>query len=679
MITKCIFGSPFETESVVNLPADAKVLIDDAKHFPVGTVSVSDGFTYTLTLRPDDMIFGLGQAMGGINKRGRIYRSWCTDDPCHTEEKESLYGAHNFFAVYSPEQKQSFALYFDYPGELVIDAGFTETDVLSVRCAQADIAVYYIENKSGLVKELVSEFRSIIGRSYIPPYWAFGFMQSRWGYGSSGDLETVFNSHRAAGIPLDAIFLDIDYMDGFRDFTTDRTKFPDLKQSVMSLKEKGVHVVPIIDAGIKADETFPLDADGVEKNRYCRKKDGSLFAAAVWPGLAHFPDFLNPDARAWFGRQYSVLLECGIDGFWNDMNEPALFYSEDGMKRAADKLIELAKNSGRNDSIVSWSMKDTVLALQNSREDYEQFYHRIPSSLCGNFAESVENGTSCVRHDKVHNLYGFNMTRAAAEYFSAHCKEPVLLISRASYIGMHRYGGIWTGDNCSWWSHILLCLKMLPSLNMCGFLYAGCDLGGFGCNTSRKLLLRFLALGVFTPLMRNHSALGTRAQECYAFGDTEDFRALIQLRYRLLPYLYNEYRKAVQDGSLYFRPLAFDYPDDRIALSTEDQLMLGGELMIAPVYVPNAAGRTVYIPEEMYCVRCRKGNGGCGEGTPEQILYKKGVHFIFCAPNEVVFFIKKNHAVPVVLPAANTASLDYHTLSWWGDSSAFGKYRLIEE
>lgn len=148
MITKCIFGSPFETESVVNLPADAKVLIDDAKHFPVGTVSVSDGFTYTLTLRPDDMIFGLGQAMGGINKRGRIYRSWCTDDPCHTEEKESLYGAHNFFAVYSPEQKQSFALYFDYPGELVIDAGFTETDVLSVRCAQADIAVYYNETRN---------------------------------------------------------------------------------------------------------------------------------------------------------------------------------------------------------------------------------------------------------------------------------------------------------------------------------------------------------------------------------------------------------------------------------------------------------------------------------------------------------------------------------------------------
>ena len=679
MIYKFIFGKPFETESVVNLPSDTQIFTDDLKQFPAGKISLESGFELSIPLADDDMIFGLGEAMGGINKRGRIYRSWCNDDPSHTEEKESLYGVHNFLVIYSPSSHKCFGLYADYPGNLVIDAGCTKKDVLSLSCGQADIVLYYIEEKNGGIKDVVSAFRNIIGTSYIPPYWAFGYMQSRWGYGSQKDVEDVLDNYRALDIPLDAIFLDIDYMDGFRDFTVDSQKIPDLKKTVSDLKENGVHLVPIIDAGVKSDEGYSVDEEGIKENMFCRKKDGSLFRAAVWPGLAHFPDFLNPDVRRWFGKQYSVLLDCGIDGFWNDMNEPALFYSEDGIKRAADTLTELAKKADRNDSIISWSMKDTVLGVQNSIEDYKSFYHRVPASLCGNFSDSEKDGTAIVRHDKVHNLYGFNMTRAAAEYFSSNCEKPVFLISRASFIGMHRYGGIWTGDNCSWWSHILLCLKMLPSLNMCGFLYTGCDLGGFSCNTTRELLLRFLALGVFTPLMRNHSALGTRAQEVYAFENPEDFRAIIQLRYRLLPYLYNEYVKACRNGTMYFRPLAFDYPDDRIALSTEDQLMLGEELMIAPVYVPNAAGRTVYLPEDMYCVRCRKENGGCAGGEPEQVLYKKGVHFIFCAADEVVFFIKKNCAVPVVLPARNSSEIDYSTLSWWGDSSAFGKYKMISD
>lgn len=683
MISKFIFGKPFNTESIVNLPACSKIYIDDKSSFPVGKIEISSEFKFLLDLDSDDMIFGLGENLGGINKRGKIYQSWCSDDPSQTEEKESLYGAHNFFIVYSPSKKEAFGFYFDYPGKLVIDAAYTKFNQLQVFCEQPDISVYFItpmaESKENGLVSITKQFRKMIGESYVAPYWSFGYMQSRWGYGSQKDLETVYENYKKNNISLDAIFLDIDYMDGFRDFTVNKTNFPNLKKCVNDLNYKGVHVVPIIDAGIKADADFEIDKEGLSSDSYCKKADGKVFTAAVWPGYSHFPDFLNPKARKWFGSKYKELIDSGIDGFWNDMNEPALFYSEDGMKDACEKIIEFAKNRDKTNSIISWDIKNTILNVQNNMEDYKSFYHSIPESMCGNFAEEIKNGVAKVRHDKVHNLYGYNMTRSAAEFFKEYKKDKqLLLISRASFIGMHRYSGIWTGDNCSWWSHILLCLKMLPSLNMCGFIYTGCDLGGFGCNTSRELLLRFMALGLFTPLMRNHSALGTREQECYRFENVEDFKGIIDLRYRLLPYLYSEYKKACINGTMYFKPLAFDYPEDSIARNTEDQLILGDSVMIAPVYTPNSIGRTVYLPESMYCISCKKENGGCGCGYPEQVLLEKGIHFIKCSSNEVVFFIKKNRSIPVVNVAENTSKIDLSKLEWWGDNKADKKYEFIK-
>lgn len=262
------------------------------------------------------------------------------------------------------------------------------------------------------------------------------------------------------------------------------------------------------------------------------------------------------------------------------------------------------------------------------REDYKRFYHNV-------------NGEQ-VRHDKVHNLFGYNMTRSAGEAFERISPDKrILMFSRSSYIGMHRYGGIWTGDNCSWWSHILLNLKMMPSLNMCGFLYTGADLGGFGTNTTRDLLLRWLALGVFTPLMRNHAALGTREQEPYQFEHIEDFRNVIGVRYRLVPYLYSEYMKAALNDDMYFKPLAFVYPDDKLARNTEDQLMIGNEIMIAPVYTQNAIGRYVYLPEEMMFVKF------LGNGNMFQEVLPKGIHYVEVALNEVPLFIRKGCAIPV--------------------------------
>ena len=277
-----------------------------------------------------------------------------------------------------------------------------------------------------------------------------------------------------------------------------------------------------------------------------------------------------------------------------------------------------------------------------------------------------------VRHDKVHNLFGYNMTRAAGEAFEKICPDKrILMFSRSSYIGMHRYGGIWTGDNKSWWSHLLMNLKMMPSLNMCGFLYTGADLGGFGANTTRDLVLRWLALGVFTPLMRNHSAMRTREQECYQFEHVEDFRHVIGVRYRLIPYLYSEYMKAALNDDMYFKPLAFDYPDDEMVRQVEDQLMLGQEIMIAPVYTQNAAGRYVYLPEEMKFIKFMP------DGRIYEEILPQGHHYVKIALNEVPLFIKKGKCIPIVDAAESVEQIDMNTLQYIGYEDAV--YDLYED
>ena len=667
MTSRYTFGKPFNTESVVNFPSDGQIFTDRKDLFPYGKIEITEGFEFSYKLKDSDQIFGLGQTVSGINKRGKVYEGWCTDDPFHTEEKKALYGAHNFIVINSKEENKTFGLYFDYPGKIEFDAAWTKADTLTVKTELPHLDIYVIEAEKGSSKKVLSvveQFRSIIGKSYIPPLWAFGYMQSRWGYGTENDLQTVYENHKKYGIPLDAIFLDIDYMDGFRDFTVNKNNFKDFKKTIGALKEKNIHVVPIIDAGIKVDPESEIDREGLEKDYFCKKADNKPFAAGVWPGLSHFTDFLNPEAREWFGSKYTKLIEDGIDGFWNDMNEPALFYSEDGLKKSYSEIREKLSNENP-DVYNTWDIKNLILNVQNNMEDYKSFYHKVPVEDAGALAEgSAAEGKVLVRHDKVHNLYGYNMTRAASEYFEKNFQQKILMISRASYIGMHRYSGIWTGDNASWWSHLLMLIKQLPSLNMCGFLYTGCDLGGFGCNTSRDLLLRFLSIGIFTPLMRNHSALGTREQECYKFENPEDFSSIISLRYRLLPYLHSLYEKCAEEGKMYFKPLAFEYPEDPVASDIEDQLMLGDDLMIAPVYTQNASGRTVYLPEAMTAVICGKASG-LDAGKPVFKKLKKGLHYIEVPLNKIVFILKKGHRIPLAEKAMNTAELNFDNVTFW--------------
>ncbi len=677
MIQKYVYGKPFTTEAVVKEVAVA------AGTPAYGSIETEQGFRFTYKMEENDIVYGLGEANRGLNKRGYCYTSDCTDDPNHTEDKRSLYGAHNFIVVAG---RETFGLFFDYPSEITFDIGYTKTDTLQVSCEDADLNLFVIDGDSPY--DIVKQFRGIIGRSYIPPRYAFGFGQSRWGYKTKDDFRRVVDGYRENGVPLDMVYMDIDYMQGFKDFTLNEENFLDFPAFVQEMKDRNIRLIPIIDAGVKVEKGYDIYEEGVQNRYFCQREDGSDFVAAVWPGDTHFPDVLNEEARKWFGDKYRILTDQGIEGFWNDMNEPAIFYSKEGLAELKDMLKDFLENENgggitagemaadnRNQGEDSektaaegdkkrfagpsvWPLMWKLGSLANSREDYRRFYH------------NTKDGR--VRHDKVHNLFGYYMTRAAGEAFERIDPDKrFLMFSRSSYIGMHRYGGIWTGDNKSWWSHILLNLKMLPSLNMCGFLYTGADLGGFGADTTRDMLLRWLALGVFTPLMRNHAAQGTREQECYQFEAIEDFRHVIGVRYRLLPYLYSEYMKAALNNDLYFKPLAFVYPEDTMALQVEDQMMLGDEIMIAPVYTQNAKGRYVYLPEEMKFVKFLP------DGTISEEVLGQGHHYVEIALNEVPLFIRSGKCIPLAESAEYVEAVDMEHMTVLGFAGA--EYMLYED
>ena len=649
MIQRFSFGHPFPTQSVVlSLPAESG---------PIPFLT-PDGSGWQLTLSEQAAVYGLGEMPRGINKRGWHYIANNTDESRHSEDKLSFYGAHNFLLV--RDGSTCFGLFVDFPGKVYYDIGYTRHDLLSFHTETPDYDLYLLSG--GNENAICREFRTLIGRSYIPPRWAFGLAQSRWGYKTEEDVREVARQYKEHDLPLDMICMDIEYMQDYADFTVNKERFPDLTKLSADLKAQGIRLVPIIDAGVRVDPNDSTCTEGLEKGYFCKKADGTPFVAAVWPGKAYFADFLRPEVREWFGHKYKALTDCGIEGFWNDMNEPSLFYSPERLRAFLNDMAALREKDNIEQEEFFPRVVGGAMGLMNSPADYASFYHEADGRK--------------VRHDQVHNLYGGSMTRAAGEAFAdLRPGQRTLLYSRSSFIGSHRYGGIWLGDNNSSWAQLLANIQMMPSVQMCGFLYSGADLCGFSCDTTPDLALRWLEFGLLTPLMRNHSAVGTRMQEYYRFPEVlPAVRNMIRLRYALLPYLYSEFMKAALENTSYFRPLAFDYPDDPDAREVEDQLLLGEGLMAAPVYVQNAHGRHVYLPEPMKLLRLR-----AVDDYDEEIL-PAGHHYIRCALDEMLLFIRPGHIIPVAQPANNTAELDDASLTLWnflpnGESAEYRMYR----
>lgn len=632
MITKTTFGKPFETYAITQEVTESPKI----KYFSVQREK--ERITFTYPLERGDIVYGLGETMRGLNKRGGRYVSYNRDDANHTDENPSLYASHNFLIL---DGGIHFGIFFDTPGVVTFEIDYAQSGEVRVICETDNLKVYQIEEENSY--KITRTLLAAIGQSYIPPLWAFGYCQSRFGYKCEQDFLEVVEGHEKAGLPLDSICMDIDYMEKFADFTVNKKRFPDLRSFAEKLREKGIHLVPILDAGIKIDRKSKVYQEGVANGYFCRNRSGGFFKAGVWPGMTHFTDFLNPKARAWFGEQYRFYTDQGIEGFWNDMNEPSIFYSEytKGPKKLVMALDMIYADKRRE-------QKEARLL-----EDYKSFFHEV-------------NGKR-IRHYDVHNIYGYFMTMAASEGLEKLLDHRFLLFSRSSYIGAGRYGGIWTGDNSSCWEHLKLNVLHMQSVNMCGFLYAGVDTGGFMGNTTRELLLRWLAVSAFTPLMRNHTGCGAVRQECYAFEKVEDFRAILSLRYRLIPYLYSEYMKAALTGDLFIKPLAFGYPQDEQAKTIDDQPLVGSSIMMVPILEEGKTARKVYLPEDMTMVKYDGREFVC---TPAA----KGEMTIEAQLNEVVFFILKDRLIPIGRDIQNTRQVDFNDLTLLGDGKKYALY-----
>lgn len=641
------FGEPVETGILMGAKEEVSLKL------PL-EISRKDGhsrFSFPLTER--DRVYGLGPNLGGINKRGRKYESYCTDDPLHHEDKTTLYGAHNFFILEDDDVARGY--FIDFPSRIRYDVGFTSLSDFTVDIFGEDFTLLVIDGEN--LKSIVRNFHEVIGKPYMPPKWGLGYAQSRWGYKTAEDVRKVREAFLRHDLPLDSIYLDLDYMEDFKDFSVSEERFPKLQKLSQELRETGVHLVPIIDAGVKIEEGYDIYEEGIAGDHFVKNAQGEPYVAAVWPGKVHFPDFLQEKTQAWFGEKYKALTDLGIDGFWNDMNEPAIFYDETSLQEGVEAAMEA--QGGNLGVYAFFNLRDKFQNIGNKDEYYQRFFHEFHGKTYSN--------------EELHNLYGFYMTKSASEGLRKLLNKRFVLISRASSIGMHRYSGIWTGDNSSWWSHLSLNLRMLPALNMSGFYYVGADTGGFGGNAYGELLLRWLQLSAFTPLLRNHSALGCAQQEPYAFGPemAEKAREVLRDRYRLIPYLYSETLKAWKEGGLMFTPLAFEFWGEE-AQNAEDQMLLGEELMISPVTQANAGGRYVYLPEAMAEVTFK-------EDQVTLTLQKEGVRYMSYALDELKFHLRRNHLLPFVPPASSTRELEVSTLYVLGYVETEGEYELLDD
>ncbi|HEY0237206.1 MAG TPA: TIM-barrel domain-containing protein, partial [Friedmanniella sp.] len=393
------------------------------------------------------------------------------------------------------------------------------------------------------IPAILEAYTWLTGRMAPPPLWSLGYHQCRWAVYDTAQVEAIALAHRDRGISCDALWLDIEYMDGYRVFTWDRDLFPDPQAMLAGLAEQGFRVVTIIDPGVKHDPGYAVFDSGVEADVLCRTPGGDLYIGQVWPGNTTFPDFSTEAGRRWWGELNAEHVRSGLAGIWNDMNEPATG------DIPADRM---------------W----------------------------------FDHGT--VPHERFHNQYALLMAMGTTAGLREAMPElRTFVLSRSGFAGIQRYAANWMGDNQARWDHLALSIAMGAGFGLSGQPFVGADVGGFQQNTQPELFVRWMQYGALTPFFRNHTEIGTIDQYAWTFGDTvEDLvRAAISLRYRLLPYLYVAFLAAAADGAPVQRPLVYDHQDDGTVRDVDDQYLLGPDLLVAPVVEAGATARQVYLPE----------------------------------------------------------------------------------
>ncbi len=506
----------------------------------------------TLDLVPREALFGLGETTGTFNRRGLVREFWNIDVLGHAPTihpgLKSLYVSIPF--AISLRDGRAAGLFWDNPAKQTWDLGQTKLDQwqMSADSGELDLYLFLGPTAAGIC----ARYTELTGPMPLPPLWGLGYQQCRYSYETRERLEEVAREFRRRQLPCDVLYLDIHHMDGYRVFTFG-PGYPKPAEMVAKLAKQGFKVVTIVDPGVKDDPKFGVLKRGAKRDVFVKQADGKGdFIGEVWPGKARFPDFLNARTRAWWGDEQKALLDAGIAGFWNDMNEPANF-----------------------------ARPDKTLAPDARHE--------------------TDHGPRS--HAEVHNLYGMEMARASREGALKHRPdERPFVITRAGYAGIQRHALVWTGDNSSNWDHLNDAIQMFLNLSLSGVPFCGGDVGGFMENTTPELFTRWFQFATFTPFFRNHSNLGTIDQEPWAFGgETEEIcRTYLGLRYQLLPYLYSLFAEARATGAPIMRPLWWQHQNDPVAVACGDQFLLGSDLLVAPVLRQGATARSVYLPRGLW-------------------------------------------------------------------------------
>ncbi len=549
-------------------------------------------------LRDDEHVYGFGEKSGSLDKRGWQLGGynlvmWNTDAYMHNPGTDPLYVSVPFYLVM--RHGQAHGLFLDNTWRSTFDIGREEPNLLTFGAVNGELNYYFINGPEP--KKVIERYTALTGRMPLPPLWALGYNQCRYSYYPEARVREIAAAFRKDRIPADVIWLDIDYQDGYNPFTWDKTRFPDPKKMMADLRAEGFRVVCILDPHPKAEQGYAPYDQGIVNNYFVKNPDGSVFEGKVWPsnaaknpGPSAFPDFSNPAVRRWWGSLYASLLDVGVAGIWNDMDEPSVFDSPRG------------------------TMPPDVVFNNEGQ----------PST-----------------HLELHNVYGQLMSRATFEGLSRlRPNERPFVLTRASFAGGQRYAAVWTGDNTSDWMSMRQAIPTLLGMGLSGFPFVGADIGGYAGMPSPELFARWLQVGVFSPFMRAHSETGRPNKEPWAFGAKFEAinRRTIELRYELLPYIYNVMQQASETGVPALRPLFLDYPDDAAVAGMDDEFLFGDDLLAAPVLHEGDTKRSVYLPKgDWYDYRTgRKYEGGQSiqlSVTLDSIpLFVRGGGFIFRQP-----------------------------------------------
>lgn len=556
-----------------------QVILQEGK-MGIGTNSKKEAVCFK-EMTDDDHFYGFGEKTGFLNKKGDKLIMWNTDVYApHNPETDPLYQSIPFFLALN--KGKAYGIYFDNSFKSCFDFQ-SEKDAYSFHAEGGQLDYYFLAGPG--LKEVIERYSLLTGRMPLPPKWAIGYHQSRYSYETDNRVREIAGTFQKKEIPLDAIYLDIHYMDGYRVFTFDRSRFQNPKKLVEELKEKGIMTVPIVDPGVKEDPEYEVFQEGMVNNHFCKYIDGKVYYGDVWPGNSAFPDFANTGVRKWWGERHRFYTDLGIEGIWNDMNEPAVFNKS---KTMDEKVVH------DHDGVIK-------------------------------------------THREMHNLYGFYMCEATYRGMKSllNGKRP-FLVTRAGFSGVQRYAAVWTGDNRSFWEHLQMSLPMIMNLGLSGVPFAGADVGGFAHHANGELLARWTQAGAFMPFFRNHSAIESCYQEPWSFGEKYEkvIKKYIELRYQWLPQLYTLFAEAHKRGIPVMRPLFLEYPEDVKTYNINDQFLVGENTLIAPIMHPSADHRAVYFPEGLWV-----------DYWTDRVLAGNQYHLVSAPLDTLPIFIKKGTAV----------------------------------